>query len=129
MTIPSLNNELKFDNKGNLLYGGKKVLYKKVRDRHHQPVGVVVAIDKNKIGFSKCHSKLDNFQRSYGLAVAIRRAEKGVDYIDKTKEVPVKESLENKPSTTAYKKECVIPYDLRSDYEKIKDRAAAYFKD
>lgn len=47
-----------------------------VRDQERKPFGCLVAIDKNKIGWSLCNTKLDTFSKDFGKQIAIRRAEK-----------------------------------------------------
>ena len=53
------------------------MLVKYVRDKKGQRIGVVVAIDKDKIGWSKCNfSKGDKFDKKRGRYIAEKRAEK-----------------------------------------------------
>lgn len=42
-----------------------------------QLVGCVVALDDKHMGWSQCHSKLDNFSKSRALEIAMGRAVKG----------------------------------------------------
>jgi len=58
-----------------LTENGKKVLVKYVRFCD-KPIGVVVALDKDKIGWSQCCPR-DKFDKKRGLEIAIGRAKKG----------------------------------------------------
>lgn len=49
------------------------MLIQYVRGKRRRPVGVVVALDKNKIGWSLC-SKLDKWDKKTGIRLAIGRA-------------------------------------------------------
>jgi hypothetical protein len=50
-------------------------LIKYVRDRKGRPFACVAAVDRDKVGYSICHTK-DNFDKSFGRRVAIERAKK-----------------------------------------------------
>lgn len=50
-------------------------LVKYVRDEKGNPIGCVAAIDKNKLGYSICHTK-DKFLKKLGRKIAIERAKK-----------------------------------------------------
>lgn len=50
-----------------------EVLVKYVRDENRKPVGVVVAVDSNMVGWSKCH-KGDKWNKDLGKAIALNRA-------------------------------------------------------
>ena len=39
------------------------MLVEYIRDKNRKPIGVVVALDRNRIGWSRCHSKLDTFDK------------------------------------------------------------------
>ena len=53
------------------------MLVKYVRNKSGQRIGVVVAVDKNRIGWSKCNfSKGDKFDKERGKYIALKRAEK-----------------------------------------------------
>ena len=52
------------------------MLIRYIRDRKNRKVGVVVAIDADRVGWSMCHTTAgDTFDREKGLAIAIGRAE------------------------------------------------------
>ncbi len=52
------------------------MLIRYIRDRHYNKIGVVVALDKDRIGWSLCHTSMgDKFDRAKGLAIATGRAE------------------------------------------------------
>lgn len=74
-----------------------------IKDKRGNRVGVVVAIDKNAIGWSVVNTKLgDEYSEKTAMNIAIGRAEKG--------------SVDKKPSKA-------IPI-----IEKMKQRAERYFK-
>lgn len=56
------------------------MLIEYIRDDYRNKIGVVVALDKNKVGWSVCKvangQQLDRFNKEFGLKVAIGRAEK-----------------------------------------------------
>ena len=55
----------------------RKMLVKYVKNSKGQRVGVVVAIDRDKVGWSKCNFSMgDKFNRDRGKFIAIKRAEK-----------------------------------------------------
>lgn len=99
------------DNEAMVQYLGK-VLMRYVRDRRRRKVGVVVAIkgqaDQPALGYSKCHSKKDLFNRDIGLALALHRAaaslELGIGYHPKE-----------------------IPQSVRETFEKMRTSAEKYF--
>lgn len=99
------------------------MLVKYVRNKKGQRVGVVVAIDKNRIGWSKCNfSKGDRFDRERGKFIAQKRAEKYVyDPTYRTKkagELYWQDFLDYHHIT-----QCVRP-----DFLEMVDRASHYFK-
>jgi hypothetical protein len=52
------------------------MLIRYIRDRKNRKVGVVVAIDADRVGWSMCHTTAgDKFDREKGLTIAIGRAE------------------------------------------------------
>jgi len=80
-----------------------KMLVEYVRNKNNQPVGVVVAVGKNQIGWSEKHNK-DKWDKYLGLEIAIGRAMNGsVKY-------PMKEKV------------------FRPYINKMYDRADRYFK-
>lgn len=55
----------------------EKYLLKYERDKHGRPVGVVVAFKKNGevlVGWSRCHTKLEPFDKHIGINKALNRA-------------------------------------------------------
>ena len=50
-----------------------------VRDENYNPIGVVVATDKNEVGVSQCNPH-DKFRKALGVAIAAGRAKKGVPW-------------------------------------------------
>lgn len=66
-----------------------------IRDKNNHKVGVLVAIldeeEQNvRIGFSKCNTKLDSFDRDLGLHIASARARKNSDRLLTKYNVPFK---------------------------------------
>jgi len=52
------------------------MLIRYIRDRKNRKVGVVVALDADRVGWSMCHTTAgDKFDREKGLKIAIGRAE------------------------------------------------------
>jgi hypothetical protein len=55
----------------------KKIIYKFVRNEHGHPYGVICAIGRNAVGWSKVHWIDEGiWNKEDGLAIAIRRAMK-----------------------------------------------------
>ena len=77
-----------------------------IRGKNRERIGIVVALDHNKIGWSRCHLPLDKFDLDKGLKIATGRAQSGKNW----------EAEEN------------VPYDVRIEIEKMHDRASRYFK-
>lgn len=79
-----------------------------VRNKNHQPVGVVVAVKNNgpvhrfTVGWSMCRVKLDKFDKERGIGIAYNRAVKG----------------------TCAK----MPRLVQPVYEKMVERGSKYFK-
>lgn len=71
------------------------------------PIGVIVAIAKNKVGWSLCSSR-DKFDKERGKMIAQRRAEAYGTDLDKTFES--------------------APYSIRLDIQKMCERSQKYFK-
>lgn len=87
------------------------MLIRYIRDRHYNKVGVVVALEKDQIGWSLCHTTLgDRFDRAKGLTIAISRAEKHpvniINVLDKEK----------------------VPQSIRGDLLMMIGRADRYFQ-
>ncbi len=71
------------------------------------PIGVIVAIGKNRVGWSLCCPR-DKFDKEYGQMIAVRRAEAyGTD-----KERTFRNA----------------PYSIRTDIQKMYERSQKYFK-
>ena len=71
------------------------------------PIGVIVAIDKNKVGWSLC-SPRDKCNKERGKMIAQMRAEAYGTDLDKTFES--------------------APYSIRLDIQKMYERSQKYFK-
>lgn len=80
----------------------KKVLIQYVRDNKRKPIGVVVATDLGKVGWSLCH-KDDKWDKNIALSTAINRAD------DINTEGP-------------------IPHTVRHIVHHMVDRAKRYYK-
>lgn len=66
-----------------------------VRDRNGQPIGAVVAVGKNQVGWSKLH-KLDNWDREKALMIARNRAVVGFNTEVPTDVFPVFANMVNR---------------------------------
>lgn len=66
----------------------ENIVIKYVRDNNRKPIGVVVAIDSNKIGWSMCH-KDDRWNKDMGKTIAINRAWEGLSLEDNIKKAPL----------------------------------------
>ena len=84
------------------------MLFHYVRDEHNQKIGIVVALDRDIIGWSRCKTKLDQFDKSIGFAIAIGRA-KTCNEIRLNRQNP--------------------PRDVQKVIEQLKERARRYFKE
>ena len=60
-------------------YKNQKILKKRIRDENNIPFGMVVALNKDQLGYSICHSELDNYNDELALKIAISRAESHKD--------------------------------------------------
>ena len=49
------------------------MLIQYIRNKNNQPIGVVVAVDKYKVGYSLC-KKGDRFDKQRGFEIAVGRA-------------------------------------------------------
>lgn len=72
-----------------------------VRDKDGNPIGAVVAVGKNQVGWSRKH-KLDPWNRDKALMIARNRAVVG------------------------FRTE--IPHDVRPVFENVSDRSVRYYK-
>jgi len=78
-----------------------------LRDKSNNPIGVVVAVKHNdeiRLGWSKCHSLLERFNRQKGIEIALGRAKCNR---------PVKHPL---------------PHDIRYALVNLLQRAEKYYK-
>lgn len=89
----------------------KKVLVEYKRNKKGNPIGVVVAIGADQLGWSLCNKK-DTFSKAYGMNIALRRA------------------ISVKDSTIAYRiktyEKC--PFTLEEQFERVLNRSLLYFK-
>jgi hypothetical protein len=87
-------------------------IYEYVKDKHHQPVGVVAAVTAKNgvfIGWSRCKRNAgDRFDKKLGVAIAINRARKAFE--------------DGKGVAPA-------PYSMEPNVDAMAARAAKYFKD
>lgn len=61
------------------LYEGKKILKKRLRDENNIPYGMIVALNKDQLGYSVCHSKLDRYNDEEAFKIAYNRAKSQKD--------------------------------------------------
>lgn len=83
-----------------------KVLIKYIRTKWNKPIGVVVAVDRNKIGWSACH-KNDQWDREKAKTIAIERA-----WLSR----PISKLIE------------AAPYHMKEVILEMKDRADKYYQ-
>lgn len=83
------------------------MLINHVRNKHGQKIGTLVALSKEEIGWSRCHTNLDRFDKQVGIDIAKQRA--------------IKYDL----MTNAFR--CAD--SLKLDFIKMVRRADKYFKD
>lgn len=86
------------------------VLIEYVRDEQNNPIGVVVATDREKVGFSKRNPK-DRWNRDLGKKIAIGRAYTKPLLLQNLQELPEKDQ----------------PL-FRDKIQKVYDRAQRYYK-
>lgn len=82
----------------------KYLRYEKGRNAG-MPYAVIVAVERNKIGWAMCH-KEDRFNKKKGKFIAIRRSFEGL-----TDETMAK-----------------VPHTIREEFFKMKSRSETYFK-
>jgi len=101
------------------------MLFKYVRGKNNQRVGVVVALSRHQLGWSKCNFKMgDKFDQKRCMDIAIERAKRE------------KYSLTNLNSDFTFgnisddhnNHYVIIPFSVREDYENMVHRAKNYFK-
>lgn len=93
------------------LIADKPFLKTFVRNKKKQPVGVLVAVKYDKkvyIGWSKCNTKLDRFDRKFGFYLAVVRA--------------------NKKLLTLKKHNAPLPTAVQKWLPKFVERAGKFFK-
>lgn len=78
----------------------------------HKRKGVIIAIDKNVLGWSLCHSK-DKFDRIKGLRIALSRATYLLNLDTASRDIYCFENL---------------PQSLVKDYKEMRTRSFKYFK-
>lgn len=91
------------------------MLIKYLRDENRNPVGVIVATGKYKVGWSKKHPR-DRWDRETAWEIAQERAESDFDWglsaFSGIDHLPVKDS-----------------YRILMELRKMRNRSARYFKD
>jgi hypothetical protein len=123
----------------------QKILKKRLRDENNVPYGMVVALNKNQLGYSVCHSKLDKYNDTIGEKIAIGRAKSAKKtnakyWIKKRAKVlkikPITDAFEEIIATKKDLKEC-MKYNIASlsreiaalqELELMQERAKRYFK-
>lgn len=78
----------------------------------HKRKGIIIAIDKNVLGWSLCHPK-DKFDSIKGLRIALSRATYLLNLDNASKDIYYFENL---------------PQSLVKDYQKMRKRSLKYFK-
>jgi len=91
---------------------GPKFLVQYLRDKHGRPVGLALAYKQNdevKVGWSKCNTTLENFDKQIGINKAINNSVElnSVKFVQKSTE---------------------IPNSLRYTVTSLVDRASRYYK-
>jgi len=87
------------------------MLVKYLRNKSGKMVGVVVAIDKDKVGMSLCSPK-DVFNKEFGKMVAVGRAKLG--FPRHVPNIPNRKDIDSE--------------QLISEFDSMEDRAERYFK-
>jgi hypothetical protein len=60
------------------VYNNQKILKKRIRDEKNNPVGMIVALNKNQLGWSLCNvEKGDIYNDNLAFLKAVKRAESG----------------------------------------------------
>ncbi len=58
------------------IYNNQKILKKRIRDDRNNPIGMVIALNKNQLGWSLCNiEKGDTYNDDFAFLKAIERAE------------------------------------------------------
>lgn len=78
------------------------MIFEYVRDKKRRKVGVVVALDANIVGWSKCNIKKDRFIKDFGINIACGRA--------------------------VINSKVKVPHTISPAFENMKERAKRYFK-
>jgi hypothetical protein len=104
---------------------GKIVQY--IRNGRNQRIGVVVAIDAERVGWSVCNKK-DHFDKEKAVRLAVGRAELANELKDHDLFPAQPVRMVNRTVTDGN-----VNYNVRVDavaetINKVKSRAAAYFK-
>jgi hypothetical protein len=98
-----------------------------VKDRRGRRVGVVVALSRDQIGWSKCNMNLDRYNEEFGMDVAIDRARKRPQLVAKL-DPPSDYGVYLQNNFGGRDWRCTMPSSVKPIFEKMKDRAARYFK-
>lgn len=106
------------------------MLIKYVRNKERQRIGVVVAIDRNRIGWSKCNFSMgDRFDKERGKYIAQKRAEKYVYTPRYSGMQDWKYYDKSDGHLMSFFEYHHIAECIRPDFLEMVDRANHYFKD
>lgn len=95
-----------------------------VRDDKGRPIGCVAAVDKDRLGYSICHTK-DRFNKKLGRDIAIERAKKGRKNLDpKHIDILINNKIDVTKEPEKYKEHFVA-----KALKKMRDRAIKYYKE
>lgn len=95
-----------------VLNGRYRLKYK--RDKHGRPVGLVISFkdeDGVRVGWSKCHTKLEPFDKHIGINKAINNTY----------------NLDTAQAIVTCKDDSLLPNSLRQDVADMVERAQRYF--
>ena len=131
-----------------------KILKKRLRDENNIPYGMVVALNKNQLGYSICHSRLDKYDDDIAFKIAYSKARSHKDtnanfWIDRRRRLLTKipilddnflsDTFLNEGSfldTIDYIVKCKDLYSIESreiralaELKIMQERANRYFKD
>ncbi len=110
------------------------MIVKYIRNEKNEPYGCMVAVGKNRIGWSLCNNK-DTFSKELGKMIATERAKREPHYVSfyrhlkkaqdgqKHYSSPKEDFYKNIPADSKLKMEIV-----RSELFKFEDRVDRYFK-
>jgi hypothetical protein len=109
-------------------YNNKKIIKKRIRDDNNNPIGMIVALNKNQLGWSLCNVEHgDKYDDDLALLKAIKRAESDENsnyaFWNKCFYRIKKRQLD-------YGNYSVLKTDIvNSELHFLQDRANKYFKD